>query len=118
MLLEQVAGLPEKDQLAVIGTVQADEVAGDLVKALLPFGKNPDWKEVSAILRDSDRDPESVRQQTMALARGILLSEKTPQAAKDRAFQVIRGLWDPFFDRNTGSAMLAAVCYQICQGKK
>jgi DNA polymerase III gamma/tau subunit len=119
MLLEQVAGLPEKDQLAIIGTVQADEVAGDLVKALLPFGREPDWKEVEKILRDSDKDPESVRQQAMALARGILLSEKTPPAAKARAYQVIRRLWDPYFDRNTGSAMLAASCYEICfPGKK
>lgn len=116
--LQKVAGIKgEPEQLAAVGVnLGAERVAYKLIKLLMPFKGSPDWREVRKFLTEiKDEDPESIRCQVMAAARTSLLREGKPD---DRAYAVIQSFRDPWYDRASGAALLAASCYEICMPRR
>lgn len=112
--LEAVCGLPPAEQLGAVGVAGAEKEAFDLVKALVPFKGAPSWPQVSAVLTAlEDGDPESLRCMVIACARTRLL--KGGQDAP-LCYKVIQCMRDPYHDRNTGRALLAAACYNVVHG--
>ncbi len=112
--LEKVIGLvdPEK-QLGAIGGVGVQKAARDLIGALMPWQGSPSWPGVAKVLADiRDEDPEGIRHLLLAVARTNLL-KGGPQA--DRYATVISWLEKPYYDKNSGHAVLAKDCYEICR---
>lgn len=111
--LEKVLGLADAaDRLAAVGAGVSEQAAFDLVKVLVPFSGSPSWNAVSGVLSGlREQDPEGLRQMVLAAARTTLL--KGGKASR-LAHRVIDCLREPYFDRNTGHALLAADCYRVC----
>ncbi len=117
-LLQKVAGIADNDaRYSAIERVDAAKAAFDLAQELLPFkGGDPNWGGVCKVLAGlKDEDPEGIRQVVLATARSWLIkpgSKLAPLAAK-----VIAKLDLPFYDRNSGHALLALACYRIVMMK-
>ncbi len=113
VLLGHIAGHEgETEQLASLDKPDVGKVAFDLVKALMPFKGSPSWKEVVAVLEAiKDEEPEGVRQMVLSAARTALFR------GDKRARFVIEAFREPLFNQKAGdSALLAASCFDICQG--
>jgi DNA polymerase III gamma/tau subunit len=112
--LEKVTGLPEDERVDAVGAAGAERAAFDLVKALLPWKGKPQWTEVARVLKDvEDQEPEGLRQLVLSAARSALLKSGSPQA-----YVTIDCLREPFWDQNSGRALLAARCYEaVLQAK-
>lgn len=112
--LEKVLGLEDpEDRARAVGAAGEEKAAFDLMKALLPFNGSPSWGEVARTLEDiKDEDPEGVRQMLLAAARTVLLKDGNAKRGP-QAHKVIRCLTDPFYDRASGRALLAAACFTI-----
>ncbi len=113
-MLQKVAGIADPaERLAAVDRVGDTKVAFELAQELLPFkGGAPNWAGVCKVLAGlKDEDPESIRQVILATARAWLIkpNSKIPELAA----KVIAKLDEPFFDRNSGHALLALACYRI-----
>lgn len=108
VILEQVICLDtEQEQLAAIqATTLNKDAAIDLARALV----NPraDWKQVAAILKNINDEPEAVRYLVLGYCRAILLSGG-PLAS--RAFTIIDIFSSNFYDSK--QAGLAAACWEV-----
>ena len=117
-LLEKVIGIADPEaQRAAVGRAGAERAAFDLVRALMPFRGEPAWADVAKVLADvREEDPEGLRQMVLASARTTLLKA---QGAADgaRQYKVIRAMAEPYYDRASGHALLAAACYLVCFGQ-
>lgn len=118
--LEKILGIPPGDgRDECIEGVRAEKAAFDLARELLYSRGDPSFKNVAVILADiKDEEPEGLRQMLLAAARTTLL-KGGPDAP--RAYTLIQCLRDPYFDRNSGHALLAADCYKavsLIGGKK
>lgn len=112
--LERVAGLPPAERLAAVSAAGAEKAAFDLVRELIPFRGAPAWSRVAAVLSAiEEEDPEGLRQMVLASARTRLL-KGGPDASM--CYRAIRCLDQPFYDRASGRALLAAACYSIVYG--
>lgn len=113
VLLEQLVGLEkEDDQLDALNEADAKRAAFDLVKALMPFKGEPQWAEVSSILKDiQGEDAEGLRRMVLASARTWLLKDGKKN---ERAYRVLRAFERNFFD--TGHAGLAVAAYEVVFG--
>ena len=115
--LQKVIGLKEeREQLAAVGGIEDNEDDRfGIVKALIPWNGRPgDWKSVAALLEEfKDEDPEGIRQMILASARAQLLKN-----GSKLAYRAIICLNEPFYDRASGRALLAAGCFEICNGAK
>ncbi len=113
--LERIAGMDAADRLGAVGVAGTEAAAFDLVKTLVPFRGAASWPAVAAVLEAvADDDPEGLRQMVLACARTRLLKGGDDAA---RCYKVIRCLDTPFYDRNSGKALLAAACYNVIFGK-
>lgn len=112
--LQKVISIEDSQkQLAVIGGVGVQKVAGDLIRELMPFKGSPNWLGVSRVLADcKEEDPEGIRQMLLAVARTGLLRGGS---GADYYALVISNLERPYFDRNSGHAILTKDCYEICR---
>lgn len=115
--LQKVIGIEDDSKrLEVIGGVGAQKVARDLIAELMPFKGSPNWAGIARVLADcKEEDPEGIRQLLLAAARSSLLRGG---ALAQRAYTTIIALEKPLFDRNSGHALLAAACWEICNAKK
>jgi len=111
VLLDKVAGAAgDEDRLEMIGRTGAEKGAFDLARELIYCRGTPVWKNVALVLAAlEDEEPEGIRHMLLACARKELLKKGTPAA-----FVVIDTLREPFFDSNSGKALLAARCWDIC----
>jgi DNA polymerase III gamma/tau subunit len=114
--LEKVIGIPDaKKRIAAISPPTTEKAAFDLVKALNLYGGTPDWNEAVAVLNDIKAEPpESLRQLILASARTALLKLGSTKGAL--SYKVIQCLRDPYWDTNSGHALLAADLYKVCFG--
>lgn len=107
VLLEQVWGLEDKEQLACIDKSAADQEMGILLARALIKPK-PNWAEVAGILKQSKDEPESVRYLILGYARTVLLGGG-PLAR--RAYTMIDCFSRNFYDSK--QAGLAAACWEV-----
>lgn len=113
--LEKVIGIDgdERQQAAAVSAIGENPNVFELVKALLPWKGNPEWKTVADVLeRIKEEDPEGVRLMVLSSARSQLIKTGNPLA-----YKAIKCLDEPFYDRASGHALLAAGCYQVVHGK-
>jgi hypothetical protein len=114
--LEKVIGITDpKKRLAAISPPTTERAAFDLVKALNLYGGNPSWNDVVAVLNDIKAEPpETIRQLILANARTAMLKLGSGKGAFP--CKVIQCLRDPYWDTNSGHAILAADLYKVCFG--
>lgn len=114
--LERVLGIESnRDREDAISRSGEQVAAFELVKELLPFRGAPDWTRVAKVLDGiKDEDPEKVRHLLLASCRTAMLREG---AKGGLAFKAAQALSEPFFDRNSGSALLVAACWKVIFGK-
>lgn len=112
VLLESVIGLSDgKEQLAALEDKSTRKAAFDLVKALMPFKGRPNWNEIVAVLKSvEDKEPEGIRQLILKCARTTILKGGVPAA---RASAIIQMFRDPLYDRGSGHAILASLCWEM-----
>lgn len=112
--LQKTLGIENpEDKAAAVGKIGAATAAFELVKVLIPFKGKPSWSEVARVLEEiKEEDPESVRQLVLASARTRLL-----KSGDVLAYKAIICLNQPFYDRNSGRALMAAGCFEICTSK-
>lgn len=107
VLLNAVIGLTnEEDQLTAILASQVKVRAIELAQALL-YHKG--WSEVSAILRELDEDPESLRHMVLGYASAVLLKGGK---ANERAFMLLDVFGHSFFESKKPG--LVTACYAVC----
>lgn len=105
VILNKVIGLEKKeDQLKAIESANVKEQGKTVAQAL--FKKETTWKEMAAILKEVDGDPEKVRYSVLGYMRAILLKSGNPRAA-----MIIEEFCDNFYDSK--AAGLAVACYTI-----
>lgn len=118
-LLQKVAGIGDPEaRMSAIDRVDAEKVAFDLAKELLPFnGGAPNWGGVQKVLLGlKDEDPEGIRQVVLATAKSALLRPNAKNG--ELAYKVIRNLDLPLdHSKNAGHALLVAGCYRIVHAK-
>lgn len=114
--LEKVIGIPDpKKRLAAISPPTTEKAAFDLVRALNLYKGSPSWNEVVAVLNDIKAEPpETIRQLILASARTAML--KLGSSGGGFPCKVIQCLRDPYWDQNSGHAILAADLYKVCFG--
>ncbi|MBW2309229.1 MAG: AAA family ATPase [Deltaproteobacteria bacterium] len=110
VILDQIRGLPEQDQLDAIVPDKAQTQAIEIFLAIIRREK---WSKVAAILREVEDEPERIRRLILACARTSLL--KGGRNA-NQAFLVIEIFGDNFF--YSGAAGLAAACYDAVRSTK
>lgn len=111
--LEKVIHLadPAARLAAVAGLAGEGTEEFKLVQELLPWRGAANWDRVAAVLDAlKESDPEGLRRMILSSARGQLLKPGFP--GKTHAYNVIRALADPLFDRSSGHALLAAGCFR------
>ncbi len=114
--LQKVSGLSPEERLNAIGGTSEEKGGFELACALMPFKGTAEWPVVAKILNEiSECDPESVRQIVLNIARTHMLKPNGSMAP--HCYKVVRCLADPLYDRNSGNAILASCCFQICYGK-
>lgn len=113
--LEQIMGLTkEQERLAAILSEDAEAVAFDLVKLIMPFRGKVVWPEVRVLLtKIKDEDPEGMRRLILKVATTNLLAG---DKLSSRAFLVIQAFRDSFFE--CGRAGLVAACWEVCTTKE
>jgi len=111
-LLQQAAGLEEKQALQIVLSQDVKEASESLAKVLFDFKatRKDKWDRVRAILKQDGLDPEDVRRGVLGYARSVLLNSPTGRRA-DFAYDVIFLFEDSFY--NSGAAGLAKCCYVI-----
>lgn len=108
VLLHQIAGISdEKEMLAAVETSDSKTQAIELARNLL---KGSPWKVISAILKDLDDEPESLRRMILGYAGSVLLNSANP-----RAMAIIDCFERNFFD--SGKAGLIAACFAVTRSK-
>lgn len=111
--LQKVISIADTDkQLAAVGGMGAQKAAFDLIKELMPFRGSPNWNAVAKVLEDiKDEEPEGIRAMLLSVARTGLL-KGGPRG--EQCYRVICSFDKPFYDRNSGNALLAAGCWEVC----
>lgn len=114
--LEKVIGIKDpKERMSAIQPPEEEVIAFELVKALMPFRGDPQWPDVAKVLSSiKDEEPEGIRQMVLASARTNLLKCSGNMGL---CYKTIKCLAEPLWDKNSGHALLAAGCYQVCFGK-
>lgn len=84
----------------------------ELCRALI--GGSP-WRQVQAVLKALDEEPEAVRRQVVGYAAKVLLSESSGPKL-DRAGAVCLAFEKPFFD--SGTANLVTACYRVVYSRR
>lgn len=106
VVLEQVGFLEdENEQLESIEAADAEKKGIDIARALLGYKT---WKHLQPLLRDLEEEPETVRRVILRYANAVLL-----KSGMKRACDMIEYFATPFFDADTGKALLTATCYQL-----
>lgn len=102
----------DAERMKAAQRIGAEAVAFDLVKTLALYGGAPDWDAAARVLEGlKEEEPESLRQMILACARTALLKK-----GHQNAYKTIRSLDTPYWDRNSGHALLAAGIFVICRG--
>lgn len=111
VLLQQVAGLTEEQQLSALEPPAANKAAFELVRLLV--WKKPNWEAVRAFLVElgEREEPEMLRRLILANARNELLKKG---GQHDRAAAVIDFFKESWFD--SGFARLVHACYEAING--
>ncbi len=112
--LQKVIRIEDPEQrMAAVDGIGGERATFDLVKAMLPFQGKPRWKEVATVLEDiKDEDPEGIRALLLAVARTGLLKG---DARSRIMYKVICCFDKPFYDANSGRALLAAGCWEVVE---
>lgn len=112
VLLEKIAGLDEKQQIAAIEeTKDAENKAIDLCRALI---EKKSWKTVAGILVGlKETPPEEIRYAVLGYARQVLLKSATPPW---QAYNVLVAFQSNFYDGK--HAQLTAACYECVFAKE
>ena len=109
MILHKVIGLENKeDQLKAIESANVQQQGKTVAQAL--FNTKITWKEMAAILKQVDSDPEKVRYSVLGYMRAILLKSGKPKAA-----MIIEEFRDNFYDSK--AAGLAVSCFNVIERK-
>lgn len=110
VLLEQIAGITgEENQLNAVQKEDSRRQAIELCRTLM--SNAPKWKDVAAILKGIDEDPESIRRMVLAYATTKLLNSGSPQAAS-----VLMFFQSNYFD--SGRAGLVASCWETVNSRQ
>lgn len=110
VMLHQIIGKDMSDEDAVLQTiasVQVERQGIDVCRVLL---KHPSWKDMAAILKNVDEEPEQIRRMVLGYMTNVALGGGV--IAK-RAVEVIIEFEQNFFD--SGRAGLVRACYTLCQ---
>lgn len=112
VLLQQVAGLEEEQQLSALEPPAANKAAFELVKLLLY--KKPSWEAVRAFLEElgEREEPETLRRLILACARKELLKKGGNHS---RAGSIIEYFKSPFYD--TPYALLAGAAWEVLRSE-
>lgn len=104
VLLNKLIGCEEDQMLDTIEKGVANKAAIDLCRVLL---KGAQWKEVAALIKTIEEEPETVRRIVLAYMTNVLLGSGSP-----RAKFLIQCFQFNYFD--TGKAGLVLSCHDAC----
>lgn len=111
VLLNQILAVDEvEEQLRIVSAGVAGAAAIDLARLLIK--PRVPWKDVAAVLRGLDDEPESVRRLILGYAASVLLGGG---ALSEKASQIIMTFEKNFFD--SGKPGLIGACFEIVSGK-
>lgn len=105
VILEQIIAIPDvKGQLESISKIDQKKASIDLCRALL--NQKSTWKDISAILKVIDEEPETVRRIVLGYMNSVALSSGMP-----RAINVITEFQYNYYD--SGKAGLTLSCFNV-----
>lgn len=105
VVLEQIIAIPDvRGQLESINKIDQKKASIDLCRALL--NQKSTWKDISAILKTIDEEPETVRRIVLGYMNSVALNSGMP-----RAINVITEFQFNYYD--SGKAGLTLSCFNV-----
>ena len=107
VLLHQISGLnAEEEMLKAVLSSDTKRQAIEVARVLMnPKAK---WKDVAAMVKDVDDDPETVRRLVLSYASSVLTNGG---GLSDRAYMILTAFEGSFFD--SGRAGLVRACWEV-----
>lgn len=105
VLLHQIQGLGEEEQLEAIGSSDTRRQAIELARLLMK--PKAQWREATDILKSIDDEPETVRRMILGYCNSVILGGGP---LSGRCFDLINIFRDHYYD--CGKSGLAADCYE------
>lgn len=107
MLLDQIAGIEsEEDRINAVLSSDSKKQGIDIARCLMSGRGN--WPEVSALLKNCEEEPETIRRIILGYASSIVLSGGKMTA---KAYEILLSFEAPFYD--SGKPGLVRACYEV-----
>jgi DNA polymerase III gamma/tau subunit len=111
VILQQVLKVKDsKQQIEIIQSSESERQSIELCRILMR--SNPPWKEVAAIIRGIDEEPEKIRRSVLGYANAVLLNG----GIHTRALQIVEAFSGNYFD--VGKSGLTWSCAQMCKQRR
>jgi DNA polymerase-3 subunit gamma/tau len=111
VILNQIIGLDDEEvQLSAIDAADNEKQAVELARALISH--NPQWKDISKLIKNIKEEPESIRRLVLAYVAGIAING----GLVEKCIGIIDAFGQNYFD--SGKAGLVWSAYQCCSKPK